>query len=137
MRSYQPRQRLDGNWDYACGNSPIGYCSAAMTLEDFANINWEPSQTELDRIEKNKHKHHTCGHATKEEAIDCYFEYILDNKLSFHESPNQQQKCRICKEWTTRYIVLDECQLIVLCNKHLDLESIKSVAHKPEISWRS
>ena len=136
MRCSQPRQRLDGNWDFTCGNHPIGYCTTPLNKEDFEKLGIHPFQSEIDRIQ-NEQKYHTCGHKTKEEAVDCYFEYQLDNELQFHENQNKKLKCRVCKKWTNKYATLGNAQLMSLCDEHLNKDSIRQIAHKSEIIWES
>lgn len=57
------------------------------------------------------------GHATKEEAIRHYYDYLADNMRVGTSS--SAHKCRVCQEWTPKYCThADACTMIFLCDKH-------------------
>lgn len=78
MNYYGARQRKDGRWDYAVENNgnvrPVGYCHAYREWDDAAvNLTGIPAdQPQVALAAQFKHKHHADGHATADEACECY-----------------------------------------------------------------
>jgi hypothetical protein len=108
MNYYEALQRRDGRWDFTRNGAATGYC-----------------------------REHEEGHATKEEASECYKEYLLDHKLRFSKMSNQQQRCAVCKEYTEGYAEMDT-SLIVLCDKHRNREEVAKIYKAPSFvcsSW--
>jgi hypothetical protein len=137
MQHKQALQRsTDGRWDYTSGRTPIGYCheySDPMENNPF-NLYWP--QDQIDAVRNNKHKYHTDGHATKEEACDCYKEYTLDHHYHIGKDSNSQHKCQVCKEWTQNIIHAGMYQIFILCDKHANREEVSKLLEIGE-SWES
>lgn len=130
---YGPKQRItDKQWDYCASNShacyPIGYChnypydeSNESLKELFGGlVHWEHAKA---KAEPFKDKYHTNGHATEEEACQCYTDYLLDNELSFGEDTHSQKKCKVCDEWTTGRAYVNH-HSFDLCPKHQTREEV-------------
>lgn len=141
MRHYSARQRTDGRWDFTCGNQPVGYCGEfiewgdnerKMFGENFAN-----HVIEEQKDYKFRHKHHIDGHATAEEACECYKQYLLDNNMRVSNNKNSQHKCGVCGEWTTQFVQVGESWLRTLCEKHSNKEEVEKIYKAPSEIWCS
>ena len=132
MNYYDAKQRVeDKRWDYTCNNRPTGYCRKYVEVD--ANLFGEHHRAEYAAT---AHKCHSNGHATEEEARQCYKEYMLDHQLRFGNMSNQQQKCKICDEWTQGYAETD-CHIIVLCDKHRTKDIVATLVEPPGQIWSS
>src|ERR1039458_152792 len=108
MNYYAARQRKDGRWDYTNKNDDfigsVGYCHKYRPLTDGSLKGLYPQEYLEQKEEKQgifKHKYHMDGHATKEEACECYRKYLLDTTLCLDGcNDDTQRKCKICGEWT-------------------------------------
>ena len=143
MNYYKARQRKDGRWDYTCMNDghiwPIGYCSKYVDPMDYNFPGHEVFQTEhhLAKARANKDKHHEDGHATADEACDCYRRYLLDEKIRLgghHE--NTQHKCVVCGEWTEMYADVNY-QFWDLCEKHNNRQEVEKLFESVGECWSS
>ena len=114
MNYYTALQReTDSKWDYTRRNDgvihAIGYCSGG------------------DRHEKC----HEGGHETKEEAQDCYKEYLLDNELRLegHELANSKRLCECdgCVVWTSKMAPISPTRSFVLCDEHRTREVVSGL----------
>lgn len=90
---------------------PIGYCagwseenpwrkSELVTSTDYAEnmaAMWEQEQAKRLPF---KDKYHTDGHATPAEAITCWRQWGVDQRLTFQMLPDEQRKCAECETWT-------------------------------------
>lgn len=135
MNYLSAMHRYDGRWDFTINGHPTGYCTDFPPTENKYNIlGWEEH---LAKCEVNRHKYHTDGHATKEEACACFLEYELDNRWREWESSSQQQKCRECGCWTTHIIQLGSYAMYSLCIEHATKDIVRKL-HGPigEI-WQS
>jgi len=100
MNYYQARKRLsDNRWAFTCRKDEriwaVGYCA-------------------------NGH-----DHATKEEAEACYATYLIETKLTLDgKLSDQMLKCKECGVYTDRYAEIDGTML-VLCDQHRNLETVK------------
>lgn len=131
MNYYEPKQRkTDGRWVYTRNNYPVGYCCEYKEIDPkLIPI----SEAEQESYRVTAHKHHADGHETEKEACECYKKYLLDHRLSLNRKmSNQQEKCKICGEWTQGFAEID-CQLFVLCGKHNNIESVETLYKAP--SW--
>lgn len=128
MNYYEALKReSDERWDFTRNARPVGYCRAYEEIDPTCGLN----ESELRKHTENSHKHHTCGHATEEDARACYKEYILDHKLRLNKKDiNSQHKCKICKEWTSLYAEVDT-NLYILCELHNNRESVDSLMKNP------
>lgn len=109
MNYYQARQRLsDKTWHFTCMND--GQIWAVGDCRNHA------------------------GHATKEEAEECYRKYLLNNKLHLdRKREDTKQKCVVCGEWTQSYAEVDMEQW-PLCDSHRTKEHVdKLLKPKTEI----
>lgn len=113
---FGPLQRQDNmRWDYtrrtgSTGPYPIGYCAGwrDYTDQDYEEMKKKLGEhivaemkRDLEKREPFKEKYHFDGHATAEEAMECYDRYRLDHDLEFFEREDVQRKCAICEAWTT------------------------------------
>ena len=130
MNYYKPRQReFDFRWDYTSMNdghvTPVGYC---RPWRDWDEATKKLSPTEYERYVADKEKYHDHGHATAQEAANCYRNYILDHGLTLnHKDSNAQHKCEICGEWTQGFAILNNTNLYMLCDLHNNRESVETL----------
>lgn len=162
MNYYDARQRgSDKRWDYTCMNDnyiwPIGYCAGLHPFSEkwirtmWGNLPEEVIQQEIlkhkqkydDDVAKYGHLYHQDGHASKEEAYECYRNYVLTHNLQIHKKPlndderHKHRKCgsshdpdkqlHDCKEWTQNLVEVDHWWLIHLCDEHCNLETIRKL----------
>jgi hypothetical protein len=140
MRYYAARQRVDGKWEFACGNYPVGYCAGYKELtEKECFLSEKMLEEENAKIALNKDKYHRCGHDTKEEAQICYKNYLLDNRIRFEpeqKDPSQLFKCRVCGKFCSGYAI-SEYDLFSLCEEHCNRESLSKIMNPPQELWIS
>lgn len=122
MNYYKARQREGGRWDYTCMNDgriwAVGYC--AGKYEDVREAA-EPA------VAVNYHEN---GHATPEEARECYKRYLLDTSMVLDARLSQQQrKCEAedCDEWTQGLARIGPMESIVLCDQHRTREKVEKL----------
>lgn len=100
---------------------PVGYCAGwrENTEEDFKR--YPGLKEEIEKKKEFKINYHKEGHASIEEARECYKEYLLDNKVRFREHKDGIEgnyiKCRECEKITNGYAEID-FSIIPLCNEH-------------------
>ncbi len=116
---YQPVQRRrDGRWDMtkstgSTGPTPIGYCAGWVEenpwrREDPGGFfdealrrrmakSWDEERAKLL---PNQDWFHQDGHATAEEAGECWRVFLVDTRLKFHQDPQAQLRCVVCESWT-------------------------------------
>lgn len=142
MRLYTTLQRKDGRFDFTCQYDerafPVGYCAPYKEWKD-GELGISADSLLVKEYEKFKDKHHDNGHATREEAVACYREYLLDSKLSLNlESDNTQHKCQVCGEWTNLSAHLDMDRWD-LCSEHNNREEVEKLFElSPDIEiWSS
>ncbi len=150
MNYYKASQRKDNQWDYTCQNDghiwPVGYCSMRPLKDcEQESVPWLPKEAwdkyKLEILAR-KEKYHDHGHATPEEACNCYKEYMMDTSLRLYiptpeqlESMDTQHKCEVCKDWTSCMAELDH-QHWHLCQKHLNRETVEKLYSVAEC-WSS
>lgn len=130
MNYYRALQRKeDGRWDFTRTNdrvsTPTGYCAGW--------IEWTPEQIEripelvreTARLEPFRHKFHTDGHATREEAVACYRRYELDTSTNLDGRTVNASRCLVCGEWTDRFASVSQCSHFPLCDKHRTAEEVE------------
>ena len=145
MQHFKAWQRIsDKRWDWGSGwqNTihPVGYCAGftdyafeekernGIVYYEYKGIPW--SKEAKETYEKYKDKYHTDGHATADEAAQCYKQYLLDNRLMLNRKmSNMQKKCEICGEWTSLMAQLDGYHIFILCEKHQTIEDAASLYH--------
>lgn len=136
------RQRqADGRWDYTYNGAPWGYCREYQPLKDDGSIlPAEMARRENEKMQPLVGNFHTDGHATKQEACDCYKRYQLDTSLRLQpsepENATQQHKCQVCQKWTACHASVGAYQLFVLCPEHQTRECVESLYRVGE-SWES
>lgn len=141
-RIYQVLQRKgDGRYDMTVSSDeegwshPVGYCAdfKEMTEEELdaeeARGNQGFRKWYKDQLQ-NKDKYHSGGHATKDEAYDCYTQYILDNRLRFWEQGDTQKKCEVCDCWTTGRGELNTFKQFILCADHQQRDIVEGLLKK-------
>lgn len=74
-----------------------------------------------------KDKYHANGHATEQEACECYKQHQLDAALRFHDQTSRQEKCVVCEAWTTKRAVIGGWESYVLCEKHANREEVSKI----------
>lgn len=100
MNYLQARKRIsDGRWAFTCRNDeriwPVGYCASGH------------------------------DHETREEAEECYGKYLIETQLTLDgQLCDQMLKCKECGAFTDRFAEIDG-QMIVLCDAHRNLETVK------------
>lgn len=136
MRHYSARQRVaDGKFIYCCGDLATGYCDDyEFTLKAYQQ--YDPAG--VPNLEANKDKFHgpDHGHATKEEACDCYRQYLLDFRMRLGKDENQMHRCAECKEFTQNVLQIGAYSILILCDAHNNEETIKK-HFKVNESWES
>jgi len=138
MLHYSARQRNDGRWDYTCSGRPVGYCCPYSPIPEDGSI---PSAEKWnEKIAPLRDKFHTLGHATEDEAQDCYKQYLLDTSLTLKttepENANQQNRCRVCKKFTACLAMVGAYSMFVLCPEHQTREVVAGLLVVGE-SWES
>jgi hypothetical protein len=145
-----PRQReTDKRWDYTSSNRrtgtyPVGYCGGWWLDEKFdpQRFIWMDEEQYNHEVAKHipfREKYHTNGHATKEEAYECYKTYMLDLYLDFDKvDTDHQNKCKVCGEWTQKgaWIRGGHMHEWDLCDKHLNRETVEQLFDIGD-SWHS
>ena len=133
MNYYESKQRkTDGKWDYTRNKRPTGYCCA------YREIPKDADTLICEEHHDTSHKHHVDGHNTEEEAIACYKEYLLDHELRLdREMSNNQQKCRVCGDWTQKYADIGLTQMFILCDEHNNREEVEKLYQAPSLSMSS
>lgn len=138
MNYYGPRQHGTGKrWDYTCMRDdriwPVGYCGGwrERTREALSKIVSMPDVEAILREQEEDRKnhlakYHTKGHETAEEACACYRNYLLDHHLrldgKFHDA---KEKCAECSDWTQTFARVHGSSPIVLCESHLNRETVE------------
>lgn len=93
-----------------------------------------------EKMEPLKGKFHTDGHATEEEACECYKQYLLDTSLRLMteepENARQQNRCQVCRKFTACYAQVGPYRLFMLCPEHNTRENVAALLKVGE-SWES
>ena len=134
MNYYQACQREDGRWDYTRTNDgvtrPYGYCAGWVeyTKEDAMRLGEPELLRENDLTLPFKDKYHTDGHTTETEAVLCYRQYLLDQRLRLNKVlTTTQYQCRVCGAWTNLYAELDHTYHWPLCGQHNNLAVVENL----------
>jgi hypothetical protein len=128
MNYYQPRQRkTDMRWDFTSMNDghvwPVGYCDGDFdkVKKRILDCDILPNrEAEVVKLEKFASKFHSNGHATCDEAVECYRQYQLDQhlRLNKHENPAELRRCAVCGTWTGHHADIG-MTTFDLCDQHL------------------
>ena len=135
------RQRQDGRWDYTRNGRPFGYCREYLPIpEDCGHLPVSQVKEYNAKMDLLKEKFHTTGHATEEEACECFKRYMLDTHLKLQteepENANQLLRCKVCNTFTACYASIGPYVLFVLCPAHQTREAVESL-YKVGESWDS
>lgn len=113
MRHTRALQRQsDGRWDMATtagGQSyGVGFCGGKLVTYGLAPV--------------SDGDYHTDGHATKEEAEDCYRRYLATTAIlgMFEDT---QMRCKVCEAWTQHYAQIQDT-VYTLCPDHQTYEDV-------------
>lgn len=131
------QRRHDERWDYTSEwqniTHPIGYCHAWKDPDEWG---LPVSDEEKEKFRQHKGKYHTDGHATAEEACECYKQYILDHIVRHSDDINTLHKCQVCDEWTHHRVHVDRFDSFILCAKHANRETLEKLFEVGE-AWES
>lgn len=132
MNYLQARQRKsDEKWDFTTMRdghiSPVGYCGG---LPNWDGVKGIMPDAVIEEGKKEQapflDRYHTHGHATAEEAQECYRRYLLDQRLRMGlKLSDQQQKCVECSAWTQGLAMIDGSTHLVLCEQHQAREVVE------------
>lgn len=144
---YRARQRQsDGRWDYTSSNTSNTWCHAEGYCRGWTEYTEDELRetdarlgegfserliAERDRNLAYKERFHKNGHATQEEAVACYRDYVFDCERREYVSDDTQKPCMECQAWTPNVIEIgrpfgiwlhlcDEHKTAVLMRKHYD-----------------
>ena len=134
------RQRQDGRWDWTTKNDreqgayPLGYCRGwhDWTQEQANRIGMPLAYLQQKQKQEDgpfRSKFHTDGHATKEEAERCFYEFCLDHALEFSYDqamyPCDVPGCETYSSKGLRYSPMGSViSQVTLCDKHCDREGL-------------
>lgn len=135
------RQRQsDGRWDYSQRNDgriwPIGYCAGWRDFSPEEHQRFFMTDFWYADYLSRKDQYHEDGHATSEEACECYKKYELDSSLRFSEMSNQKRPCEVCQEWTQKIAMVGGYSHFVLCETHANRAEVERLFSVGE-SWES
>lgn len=83
-----------------------------------------------------KANYHDDGHATADEACECYKRYELDTALRFSTEQSTKRQCEVCKEWTQSHATVGGYTVFVLCEAHANRAEVEKLFSVGE-SWES
>lgn len=135
------KREKDGRWDYTrlTGQGriyPIGYCAGWSDPREWTKVlPVEMREQEYTRLAPFEGHYHTDGHATAEEARECYKRFLLDTKLGFnrweHDTlPGALHICEepACTEYTAHQASIGGHMLLWhLCEAHLTREVVEGL----------
>jgi hypothetical protein len=141
MNYFGPRQRESTKrWDYTCRNDnriwPVGYCAGWRDYTAEERRQCMMNDVWYANYESRRASYHTDGHATSDEACECYKQYQLDDGLRFGEDSSSQKKCQVCEAWTTKRAMVGGYRSFVLCEAHATREEVEKLFTVGE-SWES
>lgn len=142
MNHLGPMQRTtDGRWDYTYNGRAFGYCCEYSPIpEDGKIMPAEVAKRHNEKMQPFIGKFHADGHATSEEACECYKQYLLDTQLILQKQENNQSrqgfKCRVCDVWTTCIATAGPYKLFMLCPEHQTRENVEKLLTIGE-TWES
>jgi len=140
MNYYEALQRKsDMRWDYTRTNDghtmAMGYCrgweeSTEEELVERLGVFGKTAFADQEERRAHRDRYHKDGHATKEEACECYKQYLLDHRvnLEFGTHPNTQHRCAYdgCENWTQTTAMVDH-HTYDLCDEHRNVECLRDL----------
>jgi hypothetical protein len=141
-RIYQPRRRQsDKRWDYTISSDEEGWAYAAGYCHEYRPLSYSDCGVLAGGVDKYnakmepfKDKFHAGGHATSEEAQECYRQYQLDHELEFFNKPQEEadrlNRCVVCREFTAGLATLGNFQHWPLCATHQTREAVAELMEK-------
>lgn len=135
------QRKSNGRWDYSRNSVPCGYCRRYVPIpEDGKVVPIEIASAENARMLPLIGNFHVDGHATKEEACECYKRYLLDTRLRLRpEEPadaSQQNRYEVCRKFTACHASVGPYRMFMLCPEHQTREHVASLLKVGE-SWES
>lgn len=143
------KRARDGRFDFtsSTGSSaphPIGYCAgwkepatgeeAERLTKQFGPDFVEHLNADIEAKREHQAKYHTDGHATEDEAHNCYRRYLLDQELELRdppESPGSLHKCQApgCGAYTAGEARLGHGypRRFYLCDAHRSRETVEAL----------
>ena len=125
-----------GKWHYTSMNDgrihAIGYCSIykdCPTCDGRSFMTDNPCATCDKKGVVRKTDDEFCFHDTAEEANEHYKLYLLDDAKYDRKMSNQMLKCQICGEYTEKMASAGEWSTFILCDEHLNRESLEQLLH--------
>lgn len=124
MMHLAPKQLADGRWRYAAANSrgggPIGYCA----------------------------DHAVEGHATADEARECYGRFVVDQAMSMltdrpdlipGSEDTTADRCEApgCERWQSAALGVGGYRHVTLCPEHRTREQVERILLPVGESWES
>ena len=146
MRHYSAKQRADDHkWVYTCGSRAVGYCADTFDKQwpEECPEYLKPYMSAEDyKTEREKHlpfqdKFHADGHATKQDACECYRQFLLDMHVRKVTSTGAMYECRVCKTFTPDYVLIGNTIFVVLCKDHQSREYYEMFRPPVNESWES
>jgi hypothetical protein len=67
------------------------------------------------------------GHATKEEAQECYRKYLLERRTSFDLVLRDWIGCRVCGRPTKKGALVGPTDYYPLCKQHLNQQALETL----------
>jgi hypothetical protein len=148
---YAARQRLsDGRWNYTMTNDgrtqAVGYCCAYRPFgadDLLAIFCGDAGRMAQENEEHGRHagKYHSDGHASSEEACDCYRKYLLDHQSRLHalckDDAEELHRCAICNDWCANMGKVGHLSHWFLCDAHLTQQSLEELFPSVGESWSS
>lgn len=136
MNYEQARERkADGRWDWTNMRDGLiwatDYCAGFKPYAEIcAALGMPNSPKAAERHDRYKDKYHTDGHATREEAERCHYDYQIDHAREFKIGPDTQRKCAYpdCEAWTQNGLQIGNYELYLLCDGHRDRDGLERVA---------
>jgi hypothetical protein len=137
MNYYKARERKsDGRFNFTCMNDDrvwaVGYCHAFRDFTDEEREQWHISDSKVETHRSFASKYHTDGHATPEEAVECFKQYTLDHELQLGlRSETQMLKCAVCGSWTQLGAMVGHSRFWPLCASHNFREEVERLYKAP------
>lgn len=141
-RIYQPRRRADDQrWEMTVGSDeegwchPTGYCagtfaklypeqrSEAIRAMMPGEAHEAAYQAERQKAEKFAARFHDYGHATADEAQECYDRFLVEMMRRTMQERDVQRRCYVCGEWTQNRVDM-LYEMLIVCDTHNTPEGI-------------
>jgi hypothetical protein len=123
MNHYAVRKReCDGRYDFTCQNNgavwPVGYCCHFIDLTEEEQQKYCLSDERLEIFRSHANKHHSSGHATPEEAAECYRQFMLDQNLWINLRSEELLRCLVCQTLTHSRVRIGSIDYWPMCETH-------------------